>query len=248
MNLVRILIIEDEPIIASDLADRLGEMGYHVAAQHASGEAALAHLQEDAPDLVLMDIHLEGRLDGIETARQILEKHPVPVIFITSNSDEATFARAKTTLPAAFLSKPFRGKDLRHAIELAINRNKPFPISANAAAPLPEANAVVFQDRIFIKSKDRLVRIFLKDILWAEAEDYYCTLVTAHKRYLLGQTLKQLSEALAHDPAFLRTHRSFLVNLSHVEEIEDLNLIIDRQKIPVNKAAKEEIISRIQRL
>lgn len=249
MDSIRILIVEDEPIIAADLADRLTEMGYQIAGQYGSGEAALNHLEQDAPDLVLMDIQLGGALDGIETTRRLVEAHPVPVIFLTSNSDEATFARARSTHPAAFLSKPFRGKDLRHAIELALSRNTPpTPPPTDASGAVPENNAFFFQDRIFIKSKDRLVRIFIRDILWVEATDYYCTLVTAEKKFLLGQTLKQLSEALAHEPTLMRVHRSYLVNLSQIEEVEDLSLLIGKHRIPISKAAKEEIISRFQRL
>lgn len=248
MDPIRILIVEDEPVIAADLADRLAEMGYHVAGQYGSGEAALHNLGQDAPDLVLMDIQLGGVLDGIETTRRIVEAQPVPVIFLTSNSDEATFTRAKSTHPAAFLSKPFRGKDLRHAIELAVQTNTLQSLAPAAAITGNAGNASFFHDRIFIKSRDSLVRIFIKDILWAAAEDYYCTVVTADKKFLLGQTLKQLSEALAHDPTLMRVHRSYLVNLSHVEAIEDMNLLIGKHKIPVNKAAKDEIISRFQRL
>ncbi|MCK6693883.1 MAG: response regulator [Thermoanaerobaculia bacterium] len=249
MDPIRILIVEDEPVIAADLADRLAEMGYHVAGQYGSGEAALHNLGQDAPDLVLMDIQLGGVLDGIETTRRIVEAQPVPVIFLTSNSDEATFTRAKSTHPAAFLSKPFRGKDLRHAIELALSRNAPPPPpDPDASGAVPENNAFFFQDRIFIKSKERLVRIFISDILWVEATDYYCTLVTAEKKFLLGQTLKQLSESLAQEPTLMRVHRSYLVNLSQIEEIEDLSLLIGKQRIPVSKAAKEEIINRFQRL
>lgn len=248
METVRILIVEDEPIVAADLADRLTEMGYFVAGQYDSGEAALTHIGADAPDLVLMDIQLSGRLDGIETAGKIIESHPVPLIFLTSNTDEATFARAKSTMPAAFLGKPFRGKDLRHAIELAVQTNTLQSPAPAAAISGNAGNASFFHDRIFIKSRDSLVRIFIKDILWAAAEDYYCMVVTADKKFLLGQTLKQLSEALAHEPTLMRVHRSYLVNLSHVEAIEDMSLLIGKYKIPVNKAAKDEIISRFQRL
>ncbi len=248
METIRILIVEDEPIVAADLADRLTEMGYFVAGQYDSGEAALAHIGADAPDLVLMDIQLSGRLDGIETAGRILESHPVPLIFLTSNTDEATFARAKSTMPAAFLGKPFRGKDLRHAIELAVQTHTPqTPVPATGDSG-NAGSVTFFPDRIFIKSKDRLVRIFIKDILWAEAADYYCTVVSADKRFLLGQTLKQFSESLAHEPSLMRVHRSYLVNLSHVEAIEDTTLLIGKHRIPVNKAAKDEIISRFQRL
>jgi len=248
MNTIRILLVEDEPIIAADLADRLAEMGFAIAGQYGNGEAALANLHTDAPDLILMDIQLDGAMDGIETARKILETRPIPVIFLTSNSDEATFARAKTALPAAFLSKPFRGKDLRHAIELAVSRNTtPTPPPAPGDDTAGKANAYRFQDRIFIKSKDRLVRLFFRDILWVEADDYYCKVVTPDKTFLIGQTLKQFSETLLDVPELLRCHRSYLVNLNHIEEIGDIYLLIGKQRIPVSKSGKEEMMARFKR-
>ena len=123
MKKIRVLIVGDEPIIAADLEDRLAEMGYEVAQQCASGEEALLFLVKENIDLVLMDIQLEGEWDGIQTAQMILEKRLIPIIYLTSNADDATFERAKETQPAAVLSKPFRGKDLKHAIELAIPRS-----------------------------------------------------------------------------------------------------------------------------
>ena len=248
MDNVRILIVEDDPIIAADLEDRLLEMGYHVLGPVASGEEALTFFPKNIPDLVLMDIQLEGQLDGIETVERILKKHLLlPIVFLTSNSDDATFARARTTLPAAFLTKPFRGKDLRNTIELAISRGA-------HTAPKPEATDVeintgyLFDDRLFLKMKDRMIRLFFKDILWVEADDYYCKVVTASKEHLVGQTLKQLSETLAGVPELMRVHRSYLVNISHVEEIGDLYVLIGKQKIPLNKVSKDELVARLQKI
>ena len=123
MESTTILIVEDDPIIAADLQDRLTESGYAVLGPVAAGEEALPFFQQaNPPDLVLMDIQLEGEWDGIETTRRIREQHGVPVIFLTSNSDDKTFREARRAGPQAFLSKPFRGRDLRHAIELAIQQ------------------------------------------------------------------------------------------------------------------------------
>lgn len=122
MKRIRVLIVEDEPIIAADLEDRLIEMGYWVAQVCHSGEEALSFLQQYMVDLVLMDIQLGGQLDGIETATKIRESLTVPIIYLTSNTDESHFIRAQLTHPSAYLSKPYRGKDLKHAIELALIR------------------------------------------------------------------------------------------------------------------------------
>ncbi len=246
MKKIRVLIVEDEPIIAADLEDRLIAMGYEVADQCSSGEEALRLLQRENADLILMDIQLDGALDGIETAQKILEKNLLPIIYLTSNTDDATFARAKSTHPAAFLTKPFRGKDLQHAIELAITRAKPQP--AVESLTTQQTDAHLFKDRLFIKVKDRMIRIFLSDILWLEADDYYCKLVTQEKEFLITQPLKQMGEALSAVPEFMRIHRSFLVNLSHVEEIGDVFVSIQQKQIPLNKSSKEELTARLQKI
>lgn len=239
MKKISILILEDEPIIAADLEDRLTDMGYEVDGPFSSGEEALLWLKENDTDIILMDIQLAGQMDGVETAQKMMEMKPYPIIFLTSNADPLTFARAKKTLPSAFLSKPFRGKDLQHSIELAISKG-------NRDTELPDSKeetglANLFPDRVFIKFKDRLVRIFLADILWIEADDYYCRLMTFDKEYLITQTLKQLGDTMVNVPGFFRVHRSFIVNSRHIEEIGDLFVVINKKQIPVSKTAKEEL-------
>ena len=246
MKNIRVLVVEDEPIIAADLEDRLTEMGFEIAKSCDTGEEALQFLQDGFSDLILMDIQLDGNLDGIETAQQIRQSKNIPIIYLTSNADDATFARAKSTMPAAFLTKPFRGKDLKHAIELAISTHA---VSSTQPVETADNNAAyLFNDRLFVKVKDRMVRIFFSDILWLEADDYYCKLITADREILIGQTLKQMGEVLANVPEFMRVHRSFIVNLSNVEEIGDTFLEITKRRIPLNKASKDELIIRFQKI
>lgn len=247
METISILVVEDEPIIAADLEDRLTESGYTVMGPVPSGEEALLFFdQANLPDLVLMDIELEGEWDGIETTRRIRLQHDVPLIFLTSNSDDKTFREASLTGPQAFLSKPFRGRDLKHAIELAIQQaaKKEQPTKSKAV----EENAYLMKDRLFIKVKDRMVRLFFKDILWVAAEDYYCKVFTRDKEYLVTQTLKKFGEELSGVPEIMRVHRSYLVNLAHVEAIGDLYLHIEKQRIPFSRSAKEELLNRLKQI
>ncbi|MFT6000697.1 MAG: CheY-like chemotaxis protein, partial [Neolewinella sp.] len=175
MSKKTILIVEDEPIIAADLQDRLVDLGYQVVANVDNGEDALLEIREEAPNLILMDIHLAGTLDGIETAIRLRETTNTSLIFLTSNSDEVTFKRARQAGPQAFISKPFRGRDLAHAIELAIGEDPSESSTRSLSAASRQGDAVqVTRDRLFIKVKDRLVRLMLTDILYLEADDYYC--------------------------------------------------------------------------
>lgn len=246
MDKTRILIVEDDPIIAADLEDRLLEIGYSVIGPYDQGEEAFEVIKKEAPDLVIMDVQLAGKWDGIETVRQISKVVQLPVIFLTGNTDESTFIRAKDTYPAAFLSKPFRGRDLKHAIELAISQSSQ-ENKKLITAPENE-NTFILHDRVFVKTKDRMERLFYQDILWIEADDYYCKVCTKNREIQILQTLGKFSETLKNLPEFLRVHRSFIVNLKHVEQIGDLYLHISKKQIPVSKSIREEIMGRLKKI
>ena len=243
---MRILIVEDDPIIGADLEDRLQELGYETLGPVSTGAEAVAFFdQSPTPDLVLMDIQLEGQLDGIETVRLIQQKHASTFIFLTSNSDDVTFARAKSVKPNAFLSKPFRGRDLKHAIELALGQTSQSTTGQGNESP---ENAYLFQDRLFVKVNERMIRLFIQDILWVEADDYYCKIVTKEREYLISQTLKKFSESISSVQNLMRIHRSYIVNIAQIEEIGDLYVLLYQKKIPVSKTAKEELLARLHKI
>jgi AmiR/NasT family two-component response regulator len=118
----RILIVEDEGIVAADLEDRLKRMGYAVAGKAASGRKAIEEAVKHRPDLVLMDIILEGPVDGVETAERITGQCGVPVVYLTAHADEPTMKRAELTAPFGYVLKPFDDRELRMTLEIALYR------------------------------------------------------------------------------------------------------------------------------
>jgi CheY-like chemotaxis protein len=120
----RILVVEDEGIVALDIRNRLTSLGYDVSSVAVSGEEAVCKAAEMRPDLVLMDIQLRGEIDGVETAEQIQSRYNIPVIYITACADEAMFQRAKVTEPFGYLLKPFDERELRTAVEIALYRHQ----------------------------------------------------------------------------------------------------------------------------
>lgn len=117
-----ILIVEDEPVIALDIKRRLINQGYGVAAIADSIETALAAAERHCPDLVLMDIHLRGEVDGIVTADRMRTDFRIPVIFLTAHADQATLDHAKASQPFGYIVKPFETHDITSAIEIALSR------------------------------------------------------------------------------------------------------------------------------
>lgn len=118
-----ILIVEDELIVARDIRERLLAMGYAVAGQAATGEDALAIAGREKPELVLMDIRIQGSMDGITAARKVREHFGIPVVFLTAYSEDVTLERAASVCPYGYILKPFDDRDLRSAIEIAVFRH-----------------------------------------------------------------------------------------------------------------------------
>ena len=122
MSNTRILLVEDDDIIAKVADWRLKNLGYEVCGRATSAAEAMELVVREKPDLVFMDINIRGDVDGIETAKMIKKGFNIPVIYVTSHSDGPTLERAKATQPDGFIVKPFDDNDLRVAIELAMKK------------------------------------------------------------------------------------------------------------------------------
>ncbi len=121
-NAIRILVVEDEQIVAVDIQDILQRLGYHVVATVSCSDDACRVADQSPLDLILMDVRIDGPIDGIETARRIHQSHDVPVIFLTAYSDDETLRRAKQIGPYGYLVKPFVERDLQAAIEMTLHK------------------------------------------------------------------------------------------------------------------------------
>ncbi|MFB0551863.1 MAG: ATP-binding protein [Phycisphaerae bacterium] len=121
---IRILVVEDESIVAMDIRKTLQNLGYDVPYVVSTAKAAIQKAKEDKPDLVLMDIVLKGKMDGIEAAEHIRSHFNIPVVYLTAYADEKTLKRAKAAGPFGYIVKPFENKDLRMVIEMALYKAK----------------------------------------------------------------------------------------------------------------------------
>jgi two-component system, cell cycle sensor histidine kinase and response regulator CckA len=122
LDRIRILIVENEGLVGCDMANTLAGLGYDVVGACQTGEAALDMVRDQHPDLVLMDIHLAGHLDGVETAKRIKESSPAAIVYVTACADLQTVARARETQPHGYLLKPFSEDELRLTVEVAATR------------------------------------------------------------------------------------------------------------------------------
>jgi|SRR5690554_3796138 len=249
---IKILVVEDEMVIAANISLQLSELGYDVTGILPRGEEALSHIEIERPDIILMDIRLKGELDGIDTANLIHQQYCIPVIFLTGNSDQANFERAKEAHPYSFISKPFKKLDLQRAIELTMDRlavektqwetTSPNNLDSQAEGILDN---FILNDRIFIRHNEKMLKIDIKNILYIEADRNYCRIFTSGKEYLLVMTLKDIDEKLP-QKHFLRIHRSYIINLSQIDEVAGTHVVITRKAIPMSKAMRTELLKRLQ--
>lgn len=246
-NLIKILVVEDEMLIAAKISMLLTGLGYEVTGILPSGEDALLHIKENKTDIVLLDINLKGETDGIEIAKKIRLQSCASIIYLTANADDATFNRAKATKPSAFISKPFKKLDLQRAIELTIIRMGENETEVAKENNLMNEQPVILSDRIFIRSRDKMMKIMVADILYIEADRNYSRIFTDAKEYLLSTTLKTIEEKLS-SQLFVRTHRSYIVNLAHVDEVAEDHIIISQKAVPLSSGMKEHLLERIQTL
>ena len=239
---IKILVVEDEMIIAANISTQLTNYGYEVTGILPRGEDAVLHVQENQPDIVLLDIQLKGKMDGIETAQAIRQKANIPVIYLTANTDQAHFEKAKSTQPEAFISKPFKNLDLQRAIELVVNKIETLddPNEENG-----DTESFILSDRIFVRHYEKMIKIFLKDIHYIEADRNYSKIVAEQNEYMLAITLKTLEEKLD-DQSFVRAHRSFIVNLAHIDEVAAGYVLVKGKTIPLGKSHRDDLLQKIK--
>jgi len=239
-NKVSILIVEDDMIIAANLSIQLTSLGYEVAGILPRGEEAIIHVKEHSPHILLMDINLKGALNGIDTARAIQKFQDIPIIYLTANSDDVTFEKAKETQPKAFITKPFNKLSLQRTIALVVEQMKEGKEASQSIQDIE-----VLEDRIFVRHNGRMEKLLLEDILYIEADRNYCTLNTHKINHMLTCTLKVMEEKLPKS-SFIRVHRSFIINISKLDVLADGHLEIGRKAIPIGKSHKELLLSRIR--
>lgn len=241
-----ILIVEDEMIIAANISLQLTHLGYEVTGIISKADEVLPHILQHVPDIILMDINLKGNIDGIEIAQLIQKEYKIPIIYLTANSDEANFNRAKATNPYAFISKPFKKLDLQRAIELTLVRIQEEQNREKILDLAPD-EPYILSDCIFVRSHDKMVKVCINNILYIEAERNYCKIHCKDKEHLLVTTLKYLEEKLTTND-LMRIHRSFIVNLHHIDEIATSHVVIGKKAIPLSAELKKQLLLHIQKV
>jgi DNA-binding LytR/AlgR family response regulator len=217
----------------------LTENGFNVVAVCANYKDALERYYQEAVDVIIIDVFLNGAPDGIVFAETISTVPGAikPFIFLTSSKDRRIFERAKLTSPFGFLLKPFNELEVIYAIEMALEKF----YDQSMALTGETKNVVINDDHLFIKKNKSLKKVFIKDILYVEVEKRYCNIHTAEERFVVLISLVKLS-SLFEEHRFIRTHRNFLVNAKKIQEIilnEDSIILEGNVSVPLSDNYKK---------
>lgn len=244
---MNILVVEDESIVAKDIQVCLRKLGYDVVGVVSSGEEAVEKAQEFDLDLVMMDIMLKGEMSGIEAADIIRKKKSIPVIFLTAYTDRNTVDKAKETEPYGYIIKPFKEIDIQTAIEIALYKHgREMEVRKERDMYYSMVEKQDSTDMMFVKANQRLVKIKYSEIYFIEALKDYVVINTLERRYTIHSTMKDIESKMP-EKDFIRVHRSFIVRMDKIKEIDHSNVVLENDKkvVPVGGSYKELLQQRI---
>ncbi len=233
MRQYKILIVEDEILIADNIRRFLRREGHTVSGIAISYEEATALFVQEEPDIVLLDIRLSGAKSGIDVAHFIQQqKEPKPFIFLTSQMDRKNIELAKATYPSGYLSKPIHKKNLYAAIEIAIYNHKEIQHDET--------------DRISLIEGNRNHLVAIDDILFLESDHVYVKVHTRNQAPIIQRcSLKKLLDQLPTE-RFIQTHRSFVVNLQQIKKWDTENIYFNGTTVPISRSKRKKVFSLIQ--
>jgi DNA-binding LytR/AlgR family response regulator len=240
MNKIKVVIVEDEALIADHIASILESANYQVLEIFDEATPFLTYLESSTPDLVLLDIQLNGNLDGVDIAHEINKLYNFPIVFLTSNTDSKTVERIKRTIPAGFITKPYTPDGLISNLEITLHNYHKTKNVATEAQPLSD-------NSIFIKDKNELIKLAYNDISHVQAMDNYAIIYTTAKKYIVPHTLKKLEEDLS-PHGFIKTHRSYLINKEKITNVLPNKIKLGIVEIPLAESHRSGVLSQLNLL
>jgi two-component system response regulator LytT len=236
---IKIGVVEDEEMMAKLICKTLENLGYTTTKPAESFERAIDMIEKEKPDIILLDIFLNGKKDGIELAEIINKKYKIPFIFLTSNTQKETLERAKTVNPPAYLVKPFNNEELYCAIEICFNNY------SKSKLPAQQKSNYLINDSFFIKDGYHFIKVKYNDIYYVESDHVYIHIHTSAKKLTIRSSLGNFIENVNND-IFYRLHRSYLINMNHIDAINTDNVIVKGVKIPTTKHYHDELLSKLK--
>ncbi|MHB1279199.1 MAG: LytR/AlgR family response regulator transcription factor [Bacteroidia bacterium] len=245
MPAIKILVVEDDLLIAEEICSALHKAGYQVSAVADSCAGALEAAKKEAPDLVFMDIKISGESDGIETAEKLRKLGDFPIIFLTNLHDKPTMERAMRVNPANYLAKPFTAQQLLVSIQHALlNFSEKKVASISPGIPVNE-DIIPLKGVVFIRdSNGNYKKQEIADIHYVEADRSYCTIYTGEGKYVQSTNMSNIMKKMNHEQ-LVQVSRSHFVNIHKIEQIKGNTLFVAGTEITVTDKYREGFFKHI---
>lgn len=230
----KILVVEDEILIADNLCRTLKDLGYETLEPSINYTEAMLTIQNEQPDFAILDINLSGKKTGIDIAKQIRNLYNFPFVFLTANSDLPTLNLAKEVLPNGYLIKPFSKEELFTSIEIALHNFSTKKTKNNE-------EELITKNALFIKDRGNYNKIIFDDILYLKSAHVYTEIFKTNKQKLvirgsLNDILSKLNKN------FVRIHRSFIINVKYLDQITSNSLKMKDILLPVGKKYNQNLV------
>jgi DNA-binding LytR/AlgR family response regulator len=245
---IKILIIEDDLVIAQNLKEYLQSFGYSAIKISKNHNETLTILKSFIPDIYLVDIMLKNSTkDGIDIMKEVGSDIQKPIVYLTANTDEDTRNRAKITKPAAYLVKPISEKQLEIAVEFALSTHE----ADDTPSFVDNCPFISNNDYFFIKHNSVYERINKAEIISLKSDGVYTVIHTLKKEYTHSIHLKEFLDRLKHTP-MIRCHNSHAVNSRFIQSFDQDFVYIkakDQMKsIPIGKVYRKDLMEKMPRL
>lgn len=251
MEQVRILVVEDEIVVAMSLVEMLEDLGYDVCESAIGYSEALEILEQEQPDLALLDITLGGAKSGIDLATVIRQRYEMPIIFLTSHHDKETVHRAMAVKPNGYLVKPFKEEDLYTSIEAALvnySSKAPTPELNTPAPALTETAPVLVKDSIFVRTGNLYVKVRVDEILWVESDKNYVVIVVPGHRYSVRSSFKAMLAELPPNQ-FVQCHKSYAINIQRLEALNHSVVVMEgKAEVPLSRNHRDNVYACLKRM
>ena len=235
---MNVYIVEDEIFQLEDILISLETLGHNTIGHNDDPFDALQQIQALKPDVILMDIHLHGKLAGVSLAKQIHKNLNIPIIFITSDTDKDVILEAAEVNPISYLSKPVNEDDLRAALLLAEAKS-----DLNIKQEVTTEN-----NELFIRNGNKLIKVLIPSILFIHTDTKnYCNIVTKEGKNLSVRNSILGLQKLLDDDILIQTHRSYIINWKEVDFFHDVDQTVDVKghTIPVGRTFKQELYAKL---
>ncbi|SDR89753.1 LytTR family DNA-binding domain-containing protein [Gramella sp. MAR_2010_147] len=229
----KIIIVENDIPMAAKLSLQLNKLGYHISGIFSRATDALNYIEQEVPDVILLENQLKGQLNGIESNSNPIDQFS-PVVYFNKN---------KTETLQNFLSGKLKNR--KEILKKEIAQSLEHFRTKNRKKNRKKLTQSILKDRIFVRHHDRMVKISLEDIHYIEADRNYCKVYAKNKKFLLVSTLKEVNDKLR-NKHFLRIHRSYIVNISHIDEIGGNHVVISSHSLPLSKNMRPELFKHLQ--